>query len=83
MSNHFHDCALIFKLLKFVLFYDFPFDFFDRDNCVLPTASMHNTVATFRKFSIKDKFRVCNLIVLDKCSGFVAEKLLAGLQNLF
>jgi hypothetical protein len=77
MSDNFHNCALIFEFLKFVLLYNFSFDFFDRDYRVLPPASMHNTIATFRKFPIKDKFRIRNLVVLNKCSRFVAEKLLA------
>ena len=45
MSDYFHDCAFVFKLLKLVLFNDLTLDFFDGDNCVLPSATVDDAVA--------------------------------------
>jgi hypothetical protein len=45
MSDYFHDGAFVFELLKFVLFDDLALDFFDGDDCVLPSATVDDTVA--------------------------------------
>ena len=45
MSDHFHDGAFIFKLLKLVLFNDLALDFLNGHNCVLPSATVDDAVA--------------------------------------
>ncbi len=78
MSDDFHHRALILELLKFVLFNDLALDFLDGYDSVLPAASVHDTIAAFRKFTIIAKLCERNLIVLDKRTSLVRNVIVAS-----
>ena len=75
MSNNFHHCAFIFKLLKFVLLNNLSFDLFDGDNSMLPASPIDNTVSTFRQLFIVGQLTERYLVILLKSSGFIRDKI--------
>lgn len=52
VPNNFHHGAFVFEFLKLVLLDDFSLDLLDGDHCMLPTASVYDTIATFRELAI-------------------------------
>ena len=71
VSNDLHDCTFVLKLFKFVLLDDLPFNFFNRDNCVLPTSAIDDTIATLRKLSVVAQLIEADLVVLNESACFV------------
>lgn len=78
VADHFHNGALVLELFKLVLLNDLSFDLLDGDHCVLPTATVHDTIATFAQLTVVAQVSEWNFIVLDKCSGLVRNEVISS-----
>ena len=79
MANDFHHSALVLELLKFVLLDNLSLDLLDSNDCVLPTASVHNTVTSLGQLSIVTQLIERNLVVLDESSSLVRHIAIASI----
>jgi hypothetical protein len=71
VANDLHDSALVLELFELVLLYDFLLDFFDGHRCVLPSASIHYTVATLGQLSVVLQLVEWDLVVLVEHTIFI------------
>ena len=71
MANDLHHGAFVLELFQFVLLNDLTLDFFDSDDRMLPTATIYDTVATFRELTIVAELIEWNLIVLHESSCLI------------
>jgi len=82
MTNYFHDRTFILEFFELFLFNDLLLDFFDRNDGVLPPASVYDTVATFRELVIKLELIVRNFVILNESTSLITEELLRCLESL-
>ena len=71
VPDDFHHCTFIFEFLKFILFNNLLFDFFDGHCGELPSSSVYDSIASFGQLSVIMELVKWDLIVLVEDSVVV------------